>query len=115
MQISHRNATHHGTDDAYIALVSSAQEQILQMGSTVEPFIRSTIDGPVVVPREPANRRWSKQIHIDHKPSKIGYEPDTRIDAAIVPFQFLPTIIRLIQLLPTIEIGNRRDANYPIA
>ena len=60
MIVGHGDSAHHRADDSDVTLVRPTQEQIIQMCTSIEPFVRSAIDGAIVVPSEPSNRGRSE-------------------------------------------------------
>ena len=49
MQVGHRDAAEHGTDNAEKALVGSGEVEIVEVGAAFTAFLRGTVNGSVEV------------------------------------------------------------------
>ena len=81
------------------------------MSCPIEHFVWGSVDRSVVVPSEPFDGRWSKNVGVDHVRTKIRSESNTARDATIVPPEFGKLIFLFIECVPTIKVCDRGDAD----
>ena len=76
MLVRHGNSTDNAADNPHESLVSSADEKILQVRTTIQLFVRRTVNGTSGVSCKTDNRFWGKHVSIDDTAAKIGNKPN---------------------------------------
>src|SRR6185369_14142265 len=81
--VCHRDAACDAADDTNKTLVSTADEQVLQMRAAIKLLIRRAIYGAIVVAGKTHNRGGCKHVGVDHVAPIVGHEPHRRFGDSI--------------------------------